>query len=74
MSGTVETVPMAFTVCGVERVNGRGALVGLAVVEVDVAGGGDDVPGCPGGPHARGGWSAAPRCGATLPAANGCPA
>ena len=38
MSGTVETVPVAFTVCGVERVNGRGTLVGLAVVEVDVTG------------------------------------
>lgn len=33
-----ETVPVTYTVIGVERVHGTGKLVGLAIVEIDVAG------------------------------------
>ncbi len=34
----VERVPVAITVVGVEQVRGRGPLIGLAIVELDVAG------------------------------------
>lgn len=33
-----ETVPVTFTVIGVERVQGTGRLIGLAIVELDFAG------------------------------------
>ena len=31
-------MPVSFTVIGVERVHGRGKLVGIAIVEIDVGG------------------------------------
>lgn len=37
-TGAGETVPVRFTVLGVEPVRGTGRLVGLAVVDVDLAG------------------------------------
>ena len=33
-----ETLPVSFTVVGVERVQGRGKLVGIAIVEIDIGG------------------------------------
>lgn len=36
--GTAETVPVTYTLRGVERVRGAGRLVALAVVELDVMG------------------------------------
>jgi hypothetical protein len=36
---TAETVPVTFTLDGIERVQGAGRLVALAIVTLDVAGG-----------------------------------